>query len=306
MQTQTEQPYVAVIGASNIDIMGTMTGEAISGDSNPGKLQTSSGGVARNIAENLAHLGTATELISAFGNDGWSDLITQHCKALGIGISHSVLDPNMRTSSYLSVHDKSGELITAISDMAILDGLNAETLSERLQVLQAAACWVIDANLSADALEFLFSCSAKIPIFIDPVSVTKAQRLRPYLSKIHCITPNLQEASMLSGVAADTYHQAPEVATELHKKGVSNVMITLGKQGAFASDGRSEHWLAAEASEVVNVTGCGDAACAALVHGFVSGVPWHTSCELAMSAAALTASSSDSNTHLLGKLGKHP
>lgn len=295
--------FVAVIGAANVDLTGIMTGASVEGDSNLGKVSVSSGGVARNIAENIVRLGTYCELITAMGDDAWSKQLTEHCKSMGIGLTHHIVSAEHRTSSYLSVHDSQGELITAINDMSILDCINAEALAQRLDVLREAACWVVDANLSDDALAYLFEVAGNIPIWIDPVSTIKAQRLIPHLSKIHCLTPNLQEAAVLTGIPAVSYKDAPSLAQKLHQLGVKKVLITLGEQGAYTSDGQDTFWLAAQQTRVINVTGCGDAAIAALVHGSVTGLNWRDSGELAMTAAALTANSTHTNSPLLSTLG---
>lgn len=295
--------FVAVIGAANMDLMGTMTGKAVEGDSNPGKVTVSSGGVARNIAENIARLGTRCELISAIGNDNWSKQLNEHCEAVGVGMSHCIVSAEHRTSSYLSMHDQQGELITAINDMSVLDCINPDTLANRLAVLSAADCWVLDANLSEETLAFLFSNAGSIPIWVDPVSTIKAQRLIPHLAKIHGLKPNLREAAMLTGLQLVDASDTPKLAATLHEKGVKQVMITLGEQGAYASNGQQTFWVDSKCSQVKNVTGCGDAAIAALVHGSVSGLGWQSSAELAMSAAALTASSIQTNSPLLSTLG---
>ena len=304
MNKHTESSdFVAVIGAANIDLTGTIKGKAVDGDSNPGEVTVSAGGVARNIAENLAHLGTSCELVTAIANDVWGTQLTQKCESLKVGISHSLIAEAQRTSTYLSVHDKQGELITAINDMAILDSLDAAALASRIASLSDAKAWVIDANLSDDALSYLFENNAAMKIWVDPVSTIKAQRLIPYLSKIHCLTPNLQEASILADLPVNDYQDAPVLAQKLHEKGVKQLLITLGEKGAFASDGEASAWLPAKPVAVKNVTGCGDAAIAALVHGAVSGLNWRASCDLAMSAAALTAGTIQTNSPLLSTLG---
>ena len=46
-----EESYVAVIGAVNVDISGTPDTALLPGDSNPGHVRVTMGGVGRNIAE---------------------------------------------------------------------------------------------------------------------------------------------------------------------------------------------------------------------------------------------------------------
>ena len=47
------KPYIAVVGGMNMDITGSVTSSLIPGDSNPGKVTMTPGGVGRNIAEDV-------------------------------------------------------------------------------------------------------------------------------------------------------------------------------------------------------------------------------------------------------------
>ena len=58
-----DKKTIAIIGAVNIDICGTSDVQPVLHDSNPGNVNISFGGVGRNIAENLCHLGFKTEMI---------------------------------------------------------------------------------------------------------------------------------------------------------------------------------------------------------------------------------------------------
>ncbi|MEA4820923.1 MAG: PfkB family carbohydrate kinase, partial [Erysipelotrichales bacterium] len=55
---------IYVIGGANIDIQGTPFEKLKYKDSNPGIISYSFGGVARNVAENLARLGDNVNFIS--------------------------------------------------------------------------------------------------------------------------------------------------------------------------------------------------------------------------------------------------
>ena len=59
---------VYVIGGANIDIQGYSHKPLMFQDSNVGSVSYSYGGVARNIAENLARVGVKTEFISILGD----------------------------------------------------------------------------------------------------------------------------------------------------------------------------------------------------------------------------------------------
>ncbi|MDR2478938.1 MAG: PfkB family carbohydrate kinase, partial [Treponema sp.] len=91
---------VTVIGGANIDINGFSARPPVMGDSNPGTIDRCSGGVARNIAENLARLKVNVNLISAIGNDAFGKTLLAECNDLGIETRDSVF-PKMNTSVYL-------------------------------------------------------------------------------------------------------------------------------------------------------------------------------------------------------------
>ena len=68
-QLNTKNDAVAVIGGVNMDIWGRPTGALVMGDSNPGSVRMTPGGVARNIAHNLLLLGHEVMFVSAFGGE---------------------------------------------------------------------------------------------------------------------------------------------------------------------------------------------------------------------------------------------
>lgn len=62
-----ESAYVLGVGAANVDIHGRSKKSIVMHDSNPGHMNTSAGGVTRNVCENLSRLGVSVKLISAVG-----------------------------------------------------------------------------------------------------------------------------------------------------------------------------------------------------------------------------------------------
>ena len=60
---------------------------------------------------------------------------------------------------------------------------------------------VADANHSGGIPRASWRRSCTPPLFADPVSTVKAEKLRPILGKIHTLKPNRIEAELLSGVA---------------------------------------------------------------------------------------------------------
>ena len=80
--------YIVGIGAANVDVHGRSKKAINLHDSNPGHMNTSAGGVTRNVSENFARLGGNVKLITAVGDDVYADKICAECTAAGIDISH--------------------------------------------------------------------------------------------------------------------------------------------------------------------------------------------------------------------------
>lgn len=59
---------INIIGGITADIEGNPYGQLIMGESNPGKITMSYGGVGRNITENLARLGAEVGFVSVAGD----------------------------------------------------------------------------------------------------------------------------------------------------------------------------------------------------------------------------------------------
>src|SRR5215510_3688762 len=92
------------IGGANMDIKGRIAGRTVMGTSNPGTAVLSPGGVARNIAHNLALLGVRAALVSAVGRDALGTQLLAVTAAAGVDIS-GVLRTADATGSYSATLD---------------------------------------------------------------------------------------------------------------------------------------------------------------------------------------------------------
>ena len=119
---------ITVIGGINIDIEGSPFRPLVMGDSNPGQIRLSFGGVGRNITENVARSGGNVAMISVVGDDFMGQSAVRQLSELGVDTS-GILTLKGRTSSmYLSLLNHQHDMELAVSDMEILDALTAEIL----------------------------------------------------------------------------------------------------------------------------------------------------------------------------------
>ena len=256
---------IMVVGANNVDITATAFTPLVYGDSNPGTVHTGLGGVGRNIAENLARLGQEVHLLTAFGEDEFSYLAKNQAERIGMDISDSIDVPGAASSTYVCINDPAGEMTLAISDMEISHYINEELLSSKIERLNAAEAVVIDTNLSEEAINFLAQ-HCTVPIYADSVSAKKAVRLHRSLPRLTGLKANQIEVELLTGIHIDSENDAISAAHALHQMGIEHVFLTLGKRGAFISDGNTSEFAHSFSEKPVNTTGCGDAFFAAAIY----------------------------------------
>ena len=290
--------FVAVVGGVNVDICGRSLAPLVTADSNPGRVTVSLGGVGRNIAHNMALMGLDVRLLTAYGSDMNGERVAASCSELGIDLSHALRLTDGATSTYLYLTDPDGEMALAVSDMAICEKISPAYLAAHLSQLQNAQVVVADANIPAESLAYLAeNCTA--PLFVDPVSTVKAEKLRPFLHKIHTLKPNKLEAELLSGVKIETREDLLRAADRLLEMGVHRLFISLGADGVLAAMGQQRLWLPNLPGHMVNTTGCGDAFMAALVWAYLQGSDLEQTARAGLAAGSIAMESGETINPLM-------
>jgi pseudouridine kinase len=182
-----------------MDVIGRPLTALLPRSSAPGELRMSPGGVARNVAENLARLGVEVTLITAVGDDPPGRQLLDQAEAAGVDVRHALTVTGMRTGMYLGVLDPQGGLHLALDDMGLVRSLSRDYLRSKTRLLEQAQAIFLDANVPPDSIELLLAIArrAGIPVAADPTSVSLAAGLRPHLKDLWLITPNAAEAEVL-------------------------------------------------------------------------------------------------------------
>jgi len=282
---------VLVVGSASIDIVGRLKAELNPGSSTPAQIRSSFGGVARNVAENLARLGHAVTLLSAVGADVEGDRLLEQAAGAGVNVEH-VLRAEQPTGSYLAVVNTAGELQYGLDDMRAIAALSPEFLLEKRALFSQASLLFVDANLPKDTLRTALSLArkARLPVCADPTSTTLAERLQPHLSRLRLVTPNSAEAAILC-TSADIPvrpRQALEAAKCLVSSGVDIAIVTLAAFGVVYATSETSGRIAAIRTQIVDPTGAGDALTATVIFALLNDIPVDDAVRLGVSAASLT------------------
>lgn len=291
MSAFARRPRITVVGGANADIIGIPDGRFRLRDSNPGHVRRSPGGVARNIAENLARIGAEARLVTAFGDDEIATWLKQECSDDGIDISYSVDVSGTPGCRYLAVLDAAGDLAAAVNDMRALDALTPEMLAE--DAFADVDAVVLDTNLQSSTIARVAELAGAAPLVLDPVSTAKAPKSMPIIGRLAAFKGNLREAEELSGAAG-----AEGAAARLLQAGVKHVFVTMGVGGVWCASATESFALRAPSAPVANATGAGDAFTAGVAWGLAAGMALRETARWAsaMSAIALESERTVSET----------
>lgn len=296
----TTVPRVICIGGCVIDISaypraGT---RLLPHTSNPGQVKVSFGGVARNCLELLSrqlemnsrhgHSG-GVHFVSALQHDSFGTLLQHHLThdlqldmrtsvtlfhpSIAAPSSSSLLSNNGRTAVYNCMIDETGEMVTAVADMDILE---SELTPDRIRSLLSSmvarnemlnqshgapprtVLLFVDGNVSAQTLKAICqfttehnsdrnkSRQLQFSVFFEPTSVAKC--VRPIqancLSQIMFMKPNEDElTAMVDAILQSTSSSSSSTSSNqmsvydrlklLILNGAHHIFLTRGKYGVI-------------------------------------------------------------------------
>lgn len=286
------------MGSAIVDLVARPAATAASDGSNDAEIRVGAGGAGRNVAENLRRLGCAVTLVADMADDAFGALLRRDCAEQGLELRPI---PSARTGLYLAALHPDGSLDrgycqTATEQLAAADVLAA------LPDLAGFAGAVLDANLSEACLADLAGHFRRqgLAYALEAAAHQRCRRVLPALAGCGLIKPDRREAAALTGLPCDTAAEGLACAAELHRRGAGVAIVSLGADGFCAvADGFAAH-VAAAPTEVVDVTGAGDALFAAAWVGLLRGLPMDAVCQVAGRAAALAVASSAAVSRALG------
>ncbi len=186
--------------------------------------------------------GIATDLYAAEGVD--TEFVTsQSARATGVGF----IILNDKGENFIILDMGANELMDAKSvDIAEARIAESDVVMTVLEVPTEAANRAMELGRKHGARTILNPAPARaLPHGI--------------FASVDYLTPNESELRILLGLPADDPRSSRELAAELRRRGVRNVVVTLGRQGALILTDDLDQMVPAVPVDVVDTTGAGDA-----------------------------------------------
>ncbi|XP_057963828.1 pseudouridine kinase isoform X2 [Malania oleifera] len=250
-----EEAEPVIVGGMVLDIHATPSMPANPGTTTPGKVHYVLGGVARNVAECMSKLGAKPFMLSAVGLDMAGNLLLEHWKSAKLSIEGIQMRHDIETAVVCNIFDAEGELAAAVASVeAVEKFLTAEWIKKFKSKLSTAPVLMVDANLNPPALEAscLKAAKSDVPVWFEPVSVTKSSRVAPVVKYITFASPNEDELVAMANalscdnvfclIRKDDYRNfSTESLFQLLKpaiwvlleKGIKIVLVTVGSNGVY-------------------------------------------------------------------------
>lgn len=287
----SKKNLIFCIGAANVDYKLIIENKVIMETSNPAQRITTYGGVARNIAENLARLEEEVALMTKVGNDLEGTNVVKDASPI-MHIFATDRDQIFNTGTYFAVLDESRNLVLGLADMKICDTMDGDWITSHEEHIKKADIIVCDTNVQKSAIEKLQNIKDRKIILIG-VSVAKTAHIPDQLKNIYLAILNKDEATAYS--QCDKF-EFKSVCDKLKKKGLDRCIITMGKDGCiFYEEKISPVVLSAEMiNDVIDVTGAGDSFSAGVIHGISKNESLETACKYGMKMAQLNLKSDES------------
>jgi pseudouridine kinase len=264
---------ILCIGAANLDRKLRPIGALVPRTSNPARQSESLGGVARNIAENLARLGAPVALATAVGSDVAGAALLAHAASVGIDTSATLRLDGACSGTYTAVLDQDGDMALALADMALYDALDPEFLATCARQRAGAALIVADLNLPLESVAALLAGARHdaVPLVLVAVSEPKMARLPRDLRGLRLLILNEGELAARAGRELRTEQDLASACREVQAQGAQDLIVTRGARGVIHTTATGIGQLPAPAAQIIDATGAGDAFAAAACWSLIQG-----------------------------------
>ncbi|XP_022611851.1 pseudouridine-metabolizing bifunctional protein C1861.05-like isoform X4 [Seriola dumerili] len=323
--SQSESDIV-VIGGINVDFIAKAKAKTMHyGQTNPGSVCQSFGGVGRNIADSLSRLGHRPLFISAIGADSHSDAVLNYCKHMNTsGVARL---EEQSTATYCVVITESGEMSLGMGDMDIHQQITEQYVSKFEEQLSSATLVCLDGNIPVSTIDYVCHVAKKhnINVWYEPTDSQKARK--PFLSdawkSLSYSSPNLVELCTMNKtlgiptpeVLPSSLEEVLNVAVALSRPLLEHLhclVVTLGSNGVMVCGEHNAgsvnlqprkqkrrrqlcavHYpaLIVTAEETVNVSGAGDSLAGALMAGILQQQDTDSCVQMGLLAARLSLAS---------------
>ena len=299
--------HIGVVGTVFVDCKGFAAERYVPSGRNIGSIRFVHGGVGRNVAENLGHLGLSVSLVSSVEKGAIGADVVRRLEASGVDTSDIVALEESGMGMWLAVMDEWGDLAGSISQMPNLQGLTDTIANHGAEIVERASHIALELDLSETITKQVLALAEKKqrPVYGLPGNLEVVTKFPEVLNGLECFICNHIEFGRLMGNGAPEENpqkilEKLPAFTQLHK--MRSLVVTMGAQGCVFFDAVTceSGVQPAMKVEVVDTCGAGDAFFSGTLFGRAKGRSLSESVIIGTQAAACTIQSAENCSPTLG------
>lgn len=279
---------ILVVGSSNTDMIIKISslpkpGETVIG----GSFFMAAGGKGANQAIAAKKSGADVTFMTRVGDDDFGKRAVDDYRNEGLNVDYIIKDEQAASGIAFIMVDNKGE-----NSIAVASGANTNLLPADIEKISGVLNQVEIILLQLEIpLETVYAVVKKAfdagkTVILNPAP---AQKLGDDLLRmITIITPNENEAEILTGIKIHDEHSAKKAADLLLSKGIETVLLTMGSRGLLFHDKSRSEIIHAYKVNAVDTTAAGDVFNGALAAALVENKEIFSAIRFASAAAGIS------------------
>ena len=267
---------IVVIGTVFVDVKGFPEDVYVPTGRNVGKIEYVHGGVARNVAEDIANLELRPTFVGTVDTTSMGKDVIEKLARHKVNVDYVKAVPE-GMGTWLALFDHKGDLAGSISQRAdtylvlpILEEHGADIIKDCDSI-------IFELDMHKSVVKKIFELAEKYEkkVYALVSNMSLALERRDFLQRLDCFICNELEAGML--FMDDYTDTSPEelskiLPSKIKAANIPAMIVTMGAKGAVYADKEGQSGMIPARKVVVkDTTGAGDAFCAGAMSGLTYG-----------------------------------
>jgi len=289
---------IVVIGSAFMDVKGFPYDEYLPTGRNAGRVEYVHGGVARNVAEDIANVELRPIYLGIVDDTPLGTAVLEKLKNHKVNCDYMLTIPD-GMGTWLAVFDNNGDVAGSISKRPNMLPITVMLDQKGDEIFAQAESVVLEVDLDKEIIKRVIKLSEKYGTRVYGLvsNMNIAVQRRDFLQSFDCFICNQLEAGQL--FVDDYSDKTPEemcdiLADKIDRANIPSMVVTMGGQGAVYADLKGNKGICPAKKVVVkDTTGAGDSFCAGVVIGLTYGKSMAEAIEIGSTLAASVIVSSD-------------
>lgn len=289
---------IAVIGDVFIDIKGFSASTYIPCGRNLGTIEQIHGGVARNVAEDIANVELEPVFVGTVDDDAMGEAVIQKLNRHKVDTRYMKKVKN-GMGTWLAVFDHNGDVVASVSKRPEHEAMVQILEESGDEIFANADSIAIEIDMDQEVTKKTFALAEKYnkKVYALVSNMSVAIERRDLIRKTECFVCNQQEAGILFSENYDdiTPEELYQILPErIRSAKISKMVVTMGAKGAVYATLDGENGICpALKVDVVDTTGAGDAFFSGVCLGLTYGKTLQEACVIGTRLASTVICTSE-------------